>query len=58
MKTKLSTGKIILWIITFVGILFTLWFAISYIDVIVNNGHESVGPQLSWNIFKVFNFGI
>lgn len=58
MKTKLSTGKIILWVITFVGILFTLWFAISYIDVIINNSNESVGPQLSWNIFKVFNFGI
>lgn len=56
MKTKLSTGKIILWSIIFIGILFTLWFAISYIDVIVNNGHEGVGPQLSWNIFKVFNF--
>lgn len=56
MKAKLSTGKIILWAITFIGILFTLWFAISYIDVIVNNGHEGVGPQLSWNIFKVFNF--
>lgn len=57
MKSKMSTGKIILWVLVAIGILFIVWFGISYIDIITNNGNEGIGPQLSWNLFKVFNFG-
>lgn len=53
----MSTGKIILWVLVAIGILFIVWFGISYIDIITNNGNEGIGPQLSWNLFKVFNFG-
>lgn len=53
MKSKMSTGKIILWVLVAIGILFIVWFGISYIDIIINNGNEGMGPQLSWNLFKV-----
>ena len=30
-----------------------LWFAISFIDVILHNSNEYVGPRLAWNAFVV-----
>lgn len=56
MKSKVSVRNILLGILVLVGVLFIIWFGISFIDVIVHNSTESIGPQLSWNLFKVFNF--
>lgn len=56
MKSKVSVRNILLGILVLVGVLFIIWFGISFIDVIVHNSTKSIGPQLSWNLFKVFNF--
>lgn len=40
-------------ILAILAVPFLAWVAISYFDVMANNGPFGHGPQLSWNLFKL-----
>lgn len=54
MKKRFSAlGNAAVWTLNIIGIIFILWFILSWIDVNLHNGYAGDGPQLNPNFFNV-----